>query len=131
MLTLLKKKKKYKYTPPSIVPRSPIKFFLQCCWVPNHKGLISLTYTYYINLVEAIMKHQKLCLTCTESPSSSMVSKSLSNFRVIFVVNTKEWLMESKNKIRTFGGWKSPKNKKIEPGQIFTGSFKKSVIKTI
>ena len=32
-----------------------------------------MTYTYYINLIEATIRHEKLTLTSRESPSSSMV----------------------------------------------------------
>ena len=42
-----------------------------------------------------------------------------SSLKTFYITN------ENKNKIRTFWGWKSSKNKKIEPHQNFIGSYKK------
>ena len=36
--------------------------------------------------------------------------------------------MKNNNKIRTFWGWETSKNKNIVPHQNFTGSYKKSVL---
>ena len=61
-------------------------------------------YTYCINLVEAIIRHQQLPLTCKELPTSSFIpcknQRKLLTSGVIFTVNTYECFMENKNMIK-------------------------------
>ena len=47
----------------------------------------NLTHTYYINFVEVIIRHEKLCLICRELPSSCTL---------IFAVNRQEYFKKNK-----------------------------------
>ena len=42
---------------------------------PHQNYIVSLTYAYYIKSVDAVMRHQKLHLTCTEPPRSCTACK--------------------------------------------------------
>ena len=78
-----------------------------------------------MNLVEVIIRYQKLHLTCRESPGSCTAFKSqrkLLTSEVIFVVDRYERFMENKNITRIFF-----LKKNIEPHQNFTGSYIQSV----
>ena len=56
----------------------------------------NLTHTYYIDFVEVIIRHEKLCLICRELPSSCTL---------IFAVNRQEYFKKNK---------KVKKNKKTQ-----------------
>ena len=47
----------------------------------------NLTHTYYIDFVEVIIRHEKLCLICRELPSSCTL---------IFAVNRQEYFKKNK-----------------------------------
>ena len=85
------------------------------------------TYTYCINLVEAIIRHQKLVLTWRELPTvafwynAKIRENYLLTSSIVFAVNKYECFMENKNMIKTFCGCKSSKNT-IQPHQNFTGT---------
>ena len=85
------------------------------------------TYTYYINLVDAIIEHQKLRQTCTSTVHQQWLFHIMYKFDlltsgVIFTVNRYKYFME--NKIRTIYGCK-PKKIGVYSYQNFTGSYKK------
>ena len=85
---------------------------------------------YYFNIVEAIISHQKLRLTCRELRSSCTACTSIKAI-VIFAVNSSSMLIGKifSWKIRheiTFWGRK-PYKKNIESYQNFTGFYKKGV----
>ena len=82
-----------------------------------------LTYTYYyINLVEAIIRHQRLRLTCKESPRFCTTFKDqreLLTSEVIFGVTRYECFTVEMNEIKTFRNC-NLKKQEIEPHQSFT-----------
>ena len=67
---------------------------------------------YWINLLEAIITHQKLLLTSRELPTVALAlapcenQKELLTSGVVFAVNRYEGFMEIKSMIRTFCGCK-------------------------
>ena len=82
-----------------------------------------------INLVDAIIRHRKLLLTCRELPTVALSHhvkiRELLTSEVVFAVNRSECIMENKNIIRTFCGCKPSRENNIEPHQSFTGYYKK------
>ena len=83
-----------------------------------------VTYTYCINLVEAIIRHQKLLLTSRELStvafSYHVKTEGILTSRVVFAVNWHECFMENKITIRTFCG--------CEPSKKTTLSFIKILL---
>ena len=73
-----------------------------------------VTYTYCINLVEAIFRHRKLLLTCRELStvvlSHHVKIRELLTSGVVFAVNRYECLIKNENTIRMFCSCKPSKN---------------------
>ena len=77
-----------------------------------------------INLVQAIIRHQKLLLTCKDLPTVALSipcknQKQLLTSTVVFAVNRYECLMENKNLIRTFCGCKPSKETKLASSKFY------------
>ena len=80
-----------------------------------------VTYTYCINFVEAIIRHQ-----CRELPAVALsyhLNKKLLTSWVVFAVN--RCFMENKNMLRIFCSCKPSKKNNTESQQNFIGSYKK------
>ena len=89
-----------------------------------------LTYTYCINLVEAITRHQQLLLT-VQLLLQQLLYIPCKNLRklltscVVFAVNRYECFMEDKNMIKTFCGCKLSKKATLSLIKILLFLIKK------
>ena len=88
-----------------------------------------VTYTYCINLVEAIRRHQKLLLTCRELHTVTIsyhvkIGKLLTS-GVVFVVNRYQHFMENKSIIRAICDCKPSKKTTLSLIKILLVVIKK------
>ena len=86
---------------------------------------------YYFNLVEAIIGHQKLHLTCRKLRSfctgcTSIKTRSYLAIKSSSMLTGKIFSGIIRHDIITFWGWK-PYKKNIDPDQNFTGFYEKGV----